>query len=143
MIRIMGLVGSPCVTGNTERPVAKALKAAAEAGAETESLRLAATEINPCTACRSCRQTGDDVIPDEFPRVFAKMVAADGIVLASPVYFSSAIPEMKALMDRAGYLSIAHGRVLENKVGGVLVVARWASGHACPWLHLVAHRLRP
>jgi multimeric flavodoxin WrbA len=128
MIWILGIVGSPRVTGNNERLVAIALKAAAEAGAETESLRLAATGVKPCTACASCRQMGDCVILNEFPRVFAKMVAADGIILATPVYFGSATPEMKALLDRAGYLSIAQGRVLENKVGGPLVVARRA-GH--------------
>jgi multimeric flavodoxin WrbA len=56
------------------------------------------------------------------------MVAADGIILASPVYFGSATPQIKALIDRAGYLSIAKGRPFENKVGGAMVVARRA-GH--------------
>ena len=60
------------------------------------------------------------------PSVFEKMMDADGILLSSPVYFGSATPEVKALMDRAGYLSIAKGRVLENKVGGAIIVARRA-----------------
>ena len=54
------------------------------------------------------------------------MVEADGIILASPVYFSSATPKIKALIDRAGYVSIAKGRVFENKVGGPMAVARRA-----------------
>jgi multimeric flavodoxin WrbA len=53
------------------------------------------------------------------------MVEADGIILASPVYVGSATPQIKALIDRAAYLSGARGRVFENKVGGVMVVARW------------------
>jgi multimeric flavodoxin WrbA len=55
------------------------------------------------------------------------MIEADGIILGSPVYFGSATPEIKALMDRAGYVSTQTGkRYFENKVGGPLVVARRA-----------------
>lgn len=54
------------------------------------------------------------------------MVGADGIILATPVYFGSATSQMKALMDRVGYLARSRGSILENKVGGPLVVARRA-----------------
>ncbi|MCW4037611.1 MAG: flavodoxin family protein [Candidatus Bathyarchaeota archaeon] len=126
MMRILGVVGSPRVEGNTERVVAEALKAAEEDDAETELLRLADRDLKPCDACLSCRKTGECRIPDDFNSIFEKMVQADGIILASPVYFSSATPQMKALIDRAGYLSIAKGRVFENKVGGAIAVARRA-----------------
>jgi multimeric flavodoxin WrbA len=126
MMRILGVVGSPRVEGNTERVVAEALKAAEEDGAETELLRLADRDVKPCDACLSCRKTGECRIPDDFTSIFEKMVQADGIILASPVYFSSATPQMKALIDRAGYLSVAKGRVFENKVGGAIAVARRA-----------------
>ncbi|MFH1820870.1 MAG: flavodoxin family protein [Methanobacteriota archaeon] len=126
MIKILGIVGSPRVGGNTELFVAEALKAAAEDGAETELLRLAENEVKPCDACLSCRKTGECVVKDDFRPIFDKMVEADGIILGSPVYFSSATPQIKALIDRAGYLSIAKGRPFENKVGGPMVVARRA-----------------
>jgi len=126
MIRILGIVGSPRVGGNTEHLVAEALKAAVEEGAETELLSLADKEVKPCDACLSCRKTGECWIKDDFKPIFDKMVEADGIILASPVYFGSATPQIKALIDRAGYLSGARGRVFENKVGGALVVARRA-----------------
>jgi multimeric flavodoxin WrbA len=126
MVHILGVVGSPRVEGNTERVVAEALKAAKEDGAETELLRLANRDIKPCTACMSCRKTGECPILDDFNPIFEKMVQADGIILSSPVYFSSATPQMKALIDRAGYLSGAKGRVFENKVGGAIAVARRA-----------------
>jgi len=126
MIKILGIVGSPRVGGNTEFLVAEALKAAKEDGAETELLRLADKEIKPCDACLSCRKTGECKVKDDFKPIFEKMVEADGIILGSPVYFSSATPQIKALIDRAGYLSIAKGRVFENKVGGPMVVARRA-----------------
>ncbi|MCD6325129.1 flavodoxin family protein [Candidatus Bathyarchaeota archaeon] len=126
MIRVLGIVGSPRIGGNTELFVAEALKAAEEDGAETELLRLADKEVNPCDACLSCRETKECRIKDDFQMVFEKMVEADGIILASPVYFSSATPKIKALIDRAGYVSIAKGRVFENKVGGAMAVARRA-----------------
>lgn len=125
-MHILGIVGSPRVEGNTERVVAEALKAAEEDGAETELLRLADRDVKPCDACLSCRKTGECRILDDFNPVFEKMFQADGIILASPVYFSSATPQMKALIDRAGYLSIAKGRVFENKVGAAIAVARRA-----------------
>jgi multimeric flavodoxin WrbA len=89
-------------------------------------LRLADRDVKPCDACLSCRKTGECPISDDFNLVFEKMVQADGIILASPVYFSSATPQMKSLIDRAGYLSSAKGRVFENKVGGAIAVARRA-----------------
>jgi multimeric flavodoxin WrbA len=126
MIHILGVVGSPRIEGNTERVVAEALKAAEKDGAETELLRLADRDVKPCDACLSCRKTGECPILDDFNPIFEKMVQVDGIILASPVYFSSATPQMKALIDRAGYLSGAKGRVFENKVGGAIAVARRA-----------------
>jgi len=128
MIRVLGIVGSPRVGGNTERLVAEALKATAEDGAETELVRLSGKEIKPCDACLSCRKTGECHVKDDFKPIFDNMVEADGIILASPVYFGSATPQIKALIDRAGYLSIARNRVFENKVGAPMVVARRA-GH--------------
>lgn len=128
MAKILGVVGSPRVGGNTELLVAEALKAARWQGAETELIRLAELEIKPCTGCLACSETKKCPIKDDFMRVFDKMVEADGIILGSPVYFSSATPQIKALIDRAGYLSMALGRVFENKVGGALVTARRA-GH--------------
>jgi multimeric flavodoxin WrbA len=128
MIRILGIVGSPRVGGNTERLVAETLTAAKEDGAETELVSLANREIKPCDACLSCKKTGECRIKDDFKPIFDKMVEADGIILSSPVYFGSATPQIKALIDRAGYLSIARNRVFENKIGGAMVVARRA-GH--------------
>jgi len=128
MIRILGIVGSPRMGGNTELLVAEALRASTEDGAETEILRLADKEVRPCDACLSCRKTGECRIKDDFNTIFEKMSTADGIILASPVFFGSATPQIKAMIDRAGYLSIAKGRIFENKVGGAMVVARRA-GH--------------
>jgi multimeric flavodoxin WrbA len=123
---IVGIVGSPRKNGNTEQLVSEALRVVEEKGVNTELVRLAGKEIKPCDACLSCKKTGECHIKDDFREIFDKMVKADGITLSSPVYFGSATPQIKALIDRAGYLSGAKGRVFENKVGGPLVVARRA-----------------
>jgi multimeric flavodoxin WrbA len=126
LIHVLGVVGSPRRNGNTERLVAEALRVIEEKGVKTELLRLAGKEIKPCDACLACRKTGECHTKDDFQPIFDKMVKADGIILSSPVYYGSATPQIKALIDRAGYLSGAKGRVFENKVGGPLVVARRA-----------------
>lgn len=126
MIYVVGVVGSPRVGGNTEILVSEALKVAAEEGAQAELIRLADKKINPCDDCLSCRKTKECRIEDDFQEIYEKMVRADGIILASPIYFGSATPQIMALIDRAGFLSGARGRVFENKVGGPIVVARRA-----------------
>jgi multimeric flavodoxin WrbA len=127
MNKIIGIIGSPRVDGNTEYLVKAALsEAKKENEFETEIIRLAGKKINPCTACLACKNERRCIIEDDFDPIFEKMVAADGIVIGSPVYFSSATPETKSLIDRAGYVSQFSGRLFENKVGGPVVVARRA-----------------
>ncbi|MBC7130808.1 flavodoxin family protein [Candidatus Bathyarchaeota archaeon] len=126
MIRVVGIVGSPRIGGNTELIVNEALKAAEEEGCRTELIRLADKDIKPCDACLSCKKTGECRIDDDFKEIFNKMVEADGIIFGSPVYFSSATPQIMALAQRAGYVSQVRGRVFENKVGGPITVARRA-----------------
>ena len=127
MVKIIGIVGSPRKGGNTELLMKEALSAAEGEGAETELISLVGKTIKPCDGCRSCRKTKRCRIQDDdLPPIFEKMLQADGIVLASPVYFGSATPQIKALIDRAGYWGGSMGRVFENKVGGPIVVARRA-----------------
>ncbi len=100
--------------------------AAAEGNVETELITLADKDIKPCDGCRSCKTTKECHIDDDMRSIFDKMVRADGIILATPVYFGSATPQIKALIDRTGYLAGRKGRIFENKVGGPMVVARRA-----------------
>ena len=125
-MKAVGIVGSPRKNGNTEILTAHTLKAIAEEGLDTELVRLADLNIRPCNACMACR--GDEElcpIDDDFFPVYTKMKKADAIILATPVYFGSATSLIKALMERAGYVSGSR-RVFAGKVGGPLVVARRA-----------------
>ena len=121
----IAIVGSPRKNGNTEILAKHTLKAIEDEGLDTELVRLAGLDIRPCIACETCSKeercpTEDDLFP-----IYRKMKAADAIILASPVYFGSATAQMKALMDRAGYIGYWQ-RAFEGKVGGPLVVARRA-----------------
>jgi len=127
-IKVVGIVGSPRKNGNTEIIVAHALKAIAEEGLDTELVRLAGLDIRPCNACMLCQKQEECSIKDDMFPVYLKMKEADGIILASPVYFHSATALMKALMERAGYIARLNGNTFSGKVGGPLVVARRA-GH--------------
>ncbi len=127
MIQILGVSGSPRIDGNTMQLLKEALDAARdEENVETELITLVDKDIKPCDGCRSCRTTKECHIRDDMGSVFDKMVSADGIILATPVYFGSATSQIKALIDRAGYLAGSKGRIFENKIGGPMVVARRA-----------------
>jgi multimeric flavodoxin WrbA len=124
-MKIVGIVGSPRKGGNTETLTRLALEEISKEGLDTELVTLAEKKITPCDGCFSCRETGKCHIDDDFETVFSKMVEADGIILATPVFFGAATPQMASLISR----SIAYRnnkRLLENKVGGPLVVARRA-----------------
>ena len=129
MIRILGISGSPRKNGNTVKLLEEALDSAADQEKNhVELVSLSGKEIKHCDACRTCRTTKKCHLDDDFEPIFNKMIQADGIILASPVYFGSATPQIKALIDRAGSLAGIRGRLFENKVGGPMVVARRA-GH--------------
>lgn len=126
-MKILGIVGSPRREGNTEIVVKEALKVCKEEGLETELITLADKMIIPCTECMYCKiEKTCSNQEDYFMPIFEKMKEAEGIILSSPVFFGSATPQIKALIDRAGYLGIAAGRPFERKVGGALAVARRA-----------------
>jgi multimeric flavodoxin WrbA len=134
MVTILGIVGSPRKGGNTEIVVKNALKSAAKEGAETDILLLSEKKVEPCIACGACAKTGECIINDDFMEVFNAMASADGLILASPSYFESMSPQMKALIDRAGYYnSSAQGRTaFDGKVAGAISVAR-RTGLANVW----------
>jgi multimeric flavodoxin WrbA len=127
-MKVIGIVGSPRMNGNTEILTTHALKAIAEEGLDTELVRLAGLDIRPCNACMVCRKEERCPIEDDLFPVYLKMKEADGIILASPVYYGSATALIKALIERTGYISRWNGEPFSGKVGGALVVGRRA-GH--------------
>jgi len=122
-LKALGIVGSPRKGGNTEILTAHCLQAIAEEGLGTELVSLAGLDIKGCNACGYCSDHDGCSIEDDLQPIYAKMVVADAIVVASPVYYSSATSLVKGFLERAGYMSRGSG-VFKGKVGGPLVVAR-------------------
>jgi len=124
-VKALAIIGSPRKNGNTELLVTHTLKSIAEEEIDTEMIRLAGLNIQPCNACLACREEEKCPIRDDLFPIYTRMKEADAIILATPVYFGSATALLKALMERAGYISRPQKR-FAGKVGGPLVVARRA-----------------
>lgn len=125
-MKVIGVVGSPRKNGNTEMLTAHTLKAIAEEGLDTELIPLAGRDIGPCNACMVCAKEERCPLEDDLFPIYLKMKEADGIILASPVYYGSATALIKGLMERAGSIARQQGDLFSGKVGGPLVVARRA-----------------
>ena len=119
---VLGVVCSPRKGRNTEILVREALAGAEEAGADVELLRIADMDISPCDACEACRKAGECRLEDDMQKVYAKLLAADGIVIESPVYFWSVSGQAKVFIDRTYALRYPY-RKMKNKVGGAIAVA--------------------
>ena len=119
-MKVIGITCSPRKGGNTEILVREALAGAKESGAEVDLLRIYEMKIAPCDGCTTCHPTGECRIKDDMQKVYKKILAADGIILGSPVYFWSVSGQAKTLMDRTYALRYPHHK-LRNKVGGAIV----------------------
>jgi multimeric flavodoxin WrbA len=128
-MKVIGIAGSLRPESNTLKFVQHCLANLNAQGLETELISLRDKTIKPCLGCYQCVQLGrcaqDD---DDFAPILDKMKAAQGIVLGSPVYMSSVVPQLMALLDRATFVAIWNGRFFSGKVGGPITVARRA-GH--------------
>lgn len=99
--KVLALSGSPRKGGNSDTLCDQFLKGAAEAGHEAEKIFLGDKSINYCTGCGVCvTRKGFCVQNDDMAEVLGKMVAADVIVMSTPVYFYTMAGQMKTLIDR-------------------------------------------
>jgi len=128
-MKVVAFNGSARKDGNTAIMIRRVFSELEAEGIETELVQLSGQKIRGCLACYKCRDNQDrrcSVKDDVLNDCLAKMIEADGIILASPVYFSDVTSEMKALIDRAGLVSKVNGDILQRKVGAAVVVARRA-----------------
>lgn len=129
MTKVIAINGSARKDGNTAFLIRRMLEELENEGIETELIQLAGTTVRGCAACGQCfenrdgRCAFDDDVVNE---CIAKMIEADGIILGSPVYFFDVTAEMKALIDRAGYVSLANDGLFTCKVGSAVIVQRRA-----------------
>ena len=98
--KVLILSGSPRKGGNSDALCDEFMCGALEAGHEVEKIRVAEKNIGFCRGCYACKDTGVCVIQDDMAEVLQKMIDADVLVLASPVYFYAIDAQLKALIDR-------------------------------------------
>ena len=112
-MKVLAISASPRMGGNSDILCDQFLKGAAEAGHETEKLRLSEKCISPCAACYGCMETHVCVKEDDMAEIQEKMVEADVLVLATPVYFYCMDAQMKMMIDRClpRYLEMAGKKV--------------------------------
>jgi multimeric flavodoxin WrbA len=126
-MKVVAFNGSPRKDGNTTILINRVFRELEKEGIQTELVQLSGKEIHGCIACYKCFENKDRrcaVKTDIANECIEKMIEADGIILGSPVYFTDVTAEMKALIDRAGFVSISNGGMYKNKVGAVVVAVR-------------------
>jgi len=126
-MKVVAFNGSARKDGNTAILINYVLGEIKKEGIETEMIQLAGQKIHGCIACYKCFKAKDQqcaVKDDVANDCIKKMVEADGIILGSPTYFSGVTTEMKALIDRAGFVARANGDMFRRKVGAAVVAVR-------------------
>ena len=112
MKKVLILSGSPRKGGNSDLLCDEFMRGAKEAGHNVEKIRVAEKQIGYCRGCYYCQKSkGICAIKDDMAEVLQKMIDADVLVLASPVYFYSIDAQLKALIDR----TVARWTEVQNK----------------------------
>lgn len=127
-MKAVAINGSPRKNGNTRLLLETVLAPLAEKGWETEIVQLGGKTIQGCRACFKCWEKQDKRCvfgdKDVFNEVFEKALSADALILGSPTYFADVSAEMKAFIDRAGFVSMANGCILAGRIGAAVVAVR-------------------
>ncbi|OGP51620.1 MAG: FMN reductase [Deltaproteobacteria bacterium RBG_13_43_22] len=130
-MKVVAFNGSPRKDGNTAILINYVFRELEKEGLETELVQFSGKKIHGCRACYKCFENKDRrcSVKDDFANeCIEKMIDADGIILGSPVYFADVTAEMKALIDRAGFVSLANNGLYKNKVGASVAALRRTGG---------------
>lgn len=112
-IKVLGISTSPRLKGNSDILLRQALAGAEDAGAETEYIRLRGLNIAPCIECNSCYKKGACIVEDDYQMLSSKILEADRLIFATPIFFMTVCAQAKALIDRCQCLW-AHKYVLKQ-----------------------------
>ena len=128
-MKVIGIAGSLRSKSNTLHYLKSALNVLQGKDFETELILLRGKDIKPCNGCYDCVKKGYCTIEDDdFEDILEKMRSAEGLILGSPVYLSSVVPQMMSLLARATFVAYWNDKFFSGKVGGPITVARRA-GH--------------
>ena len=120
-LKVLMLNGSPHANGNTAVALREMEKVFMENGVAVETVLVGDKAVRGCAACNGCKKTGKCVFDDVVNDVSPKFEAADGLVVASPVYYASANATLIACLDRLFYSSSFDKAM---KVGASIACAR-------------------
>jgi len=99
-MKILGINGSPRIGGNTDILLDNALQGAREKGAEAEKIVLNKLRFSPCQECTNAREDGVCIIKDDMQILYKKIIDAEAVILASPIFFGSLSAQTKMMIDR-------------------------------------------
>lgn len=99
-MKVLGVLGSPRMGGNSDVLLDQALTGARDQGAKTEKIILSRKKIAGCLDCTKCNETGVCVLRDDMPGIHQKILKADAIIHSVPLYFWAMTSQMKAYLDR-------------------------------------------
>jgi len=127
-LSVVAFNGSPRKDGNTVPLINHVFDVLQAEGIATELVQVGGNLIHGCVACYQCfqKKNGRCVQDDMVNDWIAKMRQADGIIFASPTYFADITPELKTLIDRAGFVVGANDNFLKRKVGAAVIAVRRA-----------------
>jgi multimeric flavodoxin WrbA len=130
-MKVIGFNGSPRKDGNTTTLFGYLFREIEKEGIETQLVQLSGKAIHGCIACYKCFENKNQrcvVSGDAANEYIEKMTTAQCIVLGSPSYFQDVTAEMKSLIDRAGLVGLANGKMYKNKIGASLSCFRRSGG---------------
>ena len=130
-MKVIAINGSPRAEGNTFHALSVVGKQLVENGIEFEILRIGHKLIHGCIGCGQCFKNKDErcsLSDDGVNEAIQKMKEADGIIIASPVYYAGIAGAMKCFLDRVFYVAGANGGLFRNKVGASVVAVRRTGG---------------
>lgn len=99
-MKVLGLFASPRRGGNTDLLLEEILRGAQSRGAEIEKVFLSDWDISGCRECRRCEMDGNCVVQDQMQKLYPKLLQADCIILASPIFFYGVTAQAKRMIDR-------------------------------------------
>lgn len=131
-MKVVAFNGSPRANGNTAQSLGIVLEEIKKEGIETELVQVGGKKLSGCRACMMCWKNQDKrcaIKDDEMNSFIEKMIEADGIIIGSPTYFSNVSTEIKALIDRCGYVAKSNEGLFKGKVGAPVVAVRRAGSN--------------
>lgn len=121
-LKLLAIVGSPRLKGNTNYLVDAALKEATRLGVETEKISICRYEVKPCMGHANCATFTNCKTNDDTGWILDSFCEADGVILATPVYYYNVTAQMKTFIDR-NYFLYKKERRSKARAVGIIVVA--------------------